>query len=99
MNVKIVKLLTGEEVIGEVVEDNNSTTNSIVFKNTLSIVINPTSKGITFGFVPWGPMVDGNKTISYNHVVYIGSPTEDLVENYKGMFSSVITPPPKSLIV
>jgi hypothetical protein len=96
MSVKVLKIVTGEEIIGEVVSDD---TNVICLKNIVAIVLQPTRDGkLSFGFIPWGSMIDGSITLKYSDLVYSGNPTEDLLNNYNSMFSGIVTPP-KNLIV
>jgi hypothetical protein len=97
MNIKILKLITGEEVLGEVVEGGLDT-NNITLKNTVALVIQPSQQGLQMGFLPWGNMVEGNITLSYSNIIYIGDPKDDLRTNYSSMFGGIVTPP-KQLIV
>jgi hypothetical protein len=97
MNIKVLKLLTGEEIVGEVVGgDLNS--DSFSLKNCVALMLQPTRDGkLSFGFIPYGSMVDGGITISKSNVLYSGDPTQDLKDNYSATFSAIVTPP-KSLI-
>ena len=96
MSVKVLKIVTGEEVIGEVVSND---ANLISLKNIVAIVLQPTRDGkLSFGFIPWGSMIDGPITLKHSDLVYFENPTEDLLNNYNSMFSGIVTPP-KNLIV
>lgn len=95
MAVKILKLITGEEIVGEiVVTDENNT----VLKNPLSIVLRPSQDGFTFGFVPWCNLMEGDKTIPNDKVLTSGDAADDVKNAYNSMFGGIVTPP-KQLIV
>jgi hypothetical protein len=96
MNVKILKLVTGEEIIGEVEYDTGDT---ITLKNILAIMLQPTRDGmLSFGFIPWGSLVDGSIMLGHESIVYSGIPTQDVQNNYAEKFGGIVTPP-KQLIV
>ena len=64
MAIKIFKLMTGEEIVAEVT---NETADSVSLKNCVALVLQPTRDGkLTFGFVPFASMVDGDVTIAAN---------------------------------
>ena len=94
MNVKLIRMWSGEDVIADLVEENDS----IVISNP--IVAIPSGNG-QLGFAPWSPLLkDKDETIkvSKSYVVYIADTQEQIVEQYEKMFS-VIQTPSKKLIV
>jgi len=95
MTVKILKLITGEEIIGEVEVENEQ---FIELKNPLSIMLRPSQDGFTFGFVPWCNLMEGNKKIHLDKVVTVGDASDDVKNAYNSMFGGIVTPP-KQLIV
>ena len=95
MNIKILKLITGEEIIGEVSVEGET---FITLKNPLAIIIRPSQEGFTFGFMPWCNLMDGEKRLSMSNVVTMGSPTDEVKNTYSSMFGGIVTPP-KQLIV
>ena len=64
LNVKLVRLSTGEDVITNVIEDTDS---YVKFKNP--IVAFPSQEG-RIGFAPWSPLIDKTtpETVSYTHL-------------------------------
>jgi len=96
INVKLIRIVTGEEVVAELVSETEST---ITLKNGL--VVLPTNTGV--GFAPWATVIDQDNpeiTVSKNHVVYIVSVQEDVANKYNEMFGSkIVTPSKKKLIV
>ena len=96
INVKLLRIVTGEEVIAELVSESDTT---ITVKNGL--VVLPTQGGV--GFAPWATVIDDNKpeiTLSHNHVVYIAEVSEDVTKKYNELFGSkLVTPDKKKLIL
>ena len=96
MDIRVLKLVTGEEIVAEFVSETRDT---ITVKNTLSLLIQPSQQGVGYAFVPWCPMVEGDKTIRFEKTIFTAKATEELNRSYSSMFSQIMTPPPKSLIV
>jgi len=96
INVKLLRIVTGEEVIAELVSESDTT---ITVKNGL--VVLPTQGGV--GFAPWATVIDDNKpeiTLSHNHVVYMAEVSEDVTKKYNELFGSkLVTPNEKKLIL
>ena len=96
INVKLLRIVTGEEVIAELVSESDTT---ITVKNGL--VVMPTQGGV--GFAPWATVIDDNKpeiTLSHNHVVYMAEVSEDVTKKYNELFGSkLVTPNEKKLIL
>ena len=95
MNVKLIRMWSGEDVIADQVGD---LMDNIVIRNP--IVAIPTG-GNQMGFAPWSPLLKGKDIdleVSKKYVVYIAEAQEQIVEQYKEMFS-VIKSPSKKLIV
>ena len=53
----------------------------------------PTQDG-NINFVPWCPLAEKDSVVSVyiSCVVYMAIPSEELVKNYKDIFSPIITP-------
>ena len=95
MNVKLIRMWSGEDVIADQVGD---LMNTIVIRNP--IVAIPTGNG-QMGFAPWSPLLKDKNIdleVSKKYVVYISEAQEQIVEQYEQMFS-VIKSPSKKLIV
>jgi hypothetical protein len=95
MNVKLIRMWSGEDVIADQVGDLMDT---IVIRNP--IVAIPTGNG-QMGFAPWSPLLKDKNIdleVSKKYVVYISEAQEQIVDSYKEMFS-VIKSPSKKLIV
>jgi hypothetical protein len=95
MNVKLIRMWSGEDVIADQVGD---LTDSIIIRNP--IVAIPAGNG-QMGFAPWSPLLKDKNIdleVSKKYVVYISEAQEQIVEQYEQMFS-VIKSPSKKLIV
>ena len=94
MNVKVLRMNTGEEVVFTLV---NETDNTIEIENPL--VGMPSAQG-QIGFGPWAPLVKNNETItiSKEFVVYLENVQVDVLEQYKKIFSPIETPSTKLIL-
>ena len=95
MNVKLIRMWSGEDVITDLVEEKED---SIVLRNP--IVAIPTSSG-KMGFAPWSPLLNGRDTdveITRRYIVYIAETQDEVVEQYELMYSSIQTPSKKLIV-
>ena len=96
IEVKLLRIVTGEEVVAEMVSEDETT---ITVKNGL--VVLPTNTGV--GFAPWATVISKENpdiTVSRNHIVYIAEVQEDVCKKYDQMFGSkLVTPYEKKLIL
>ena len=101
MNILVLKLITGEEVLGEVV---NKDPSFVALKNVVGIAVVRGQDGQpSIGFSPF-PLHAEQKTgqtiaFSKKNVVYCYVPAEDFINNYNQIFGSGIVLPNKQLIV
>ena len=96
IDVKLLRIVTGEEVIAELLSETEET---ITVQNGLAVL--PTNNGV--GFAPWATVIskeDPEITVSKTHVVYIAEVQEDVCKKYNEMFGSkLITPNSKKLVL
>jgi hypothetical protein len=96
INVKLLRITTGEEVIAELLSE---TEENITVQNGL--VVLPTNNGV--GFAPWATVISKENpeiTVSKKHIIYVVDVQEDVAKKYNEMFGSkLITPDKKKLIV
>ena len=96
MDCKLIRIVTGEEIIAEVLEETDDT---ITVQNGL--VVLPTNNGI--GFAPWATVISKENpevTMNRKHVVYVAEVQEDVVNKYNEMFGSKLKlPESKKLII
>lgn len=93
-DIRLIKIITGEELLGEVVIESDS---ELTIKNILAVMVNPSREGISYGFIPWGSLSKADRTLSKSHVICSALPNDDVLESYNSMFGNIISPP-KQLI-
>ena len=89
MNVKLIRMWSGEDVVADLIDEGQET---ITIQNPIVAV--PTGQG-QMGFAPWSPLLDGKDkplAITRKYVVYITDPNGDIIDNYNNMFSPLVTP-------
>jgi hypothetical protein len=90
-NVLVIKLSSGEEILGKVVDVKENT--AIALQNTLAIGYERDNKGqIGYGFIPWGPLVSDVKFINMNHIIYASEPKDSLAQAYNQATGAIVTP-------
>ena len=95
MNVKLIRMWSGEDVVADLIEEKED---SIVFCNPIVAV--PAGQG-QMGFAPWSPLLKGKNEeleVTKRYVVYIADTQEQIEEQYREMFS-VIQAPTKKLVL
>lgn len=99
-NVLVLKLVTGEDILGEINEDETH----VIITNPVQIAMMPGQNGQpNIGFAPW-PIHSGQKTdaeymIHKKHVVYHYAPAQEYLNNYNQIFGSgIVIPPTKQII-
>lgn len=97
-NIRIIKLITGEELLGDVTDQ--GLTYSI--KNAVIVALVPSRANPqqpSIGLAPWMPYAkDDPVIIAKQHVVYDAKPVKEMENNYNSIFGGIITPP-KTLLV
>jgi len=96
LDVKLIRIVTGEEIIAELVSQDDDT---ITVKNGL--VVLPNASGV--GFAQWATVIDPDNpevTMKQQHIVYVVDVQEDVSKKYNEMFGSkLVTPASKKLIM
>ena len=102
MIVKAIKLISGEELVAEIIHEEFIGENPcITFRNPLVIMMNRTQSGdINVGFVPFAPYLGKHPTITLpmNKIIFVIEVDNQMVEQYMSIFSGIVTPT-KQLIV
>ena len=97
IDVKLFRIVTGEEVVAELVSEDETT---ITVKNGL--VVLPTQTG-SVGFAAWATVINKDKpeiTMSRNHVVYMAEVDSGISKKYNEIYGSkLVTPEEKKLIL
>lgn len=97
--IKILKLITGEEILGELLDLNFT----VQVKNPVRIVVLPNKidpKTPSVGFAPWAEFSDQKTfTLDKNHVLCIIDPINEFINQYNGMFGGLVLPSSSSGIL
>lgn len=87
---KLIRLSSGEEVVGTVVENEDS----ITISEGYSLI--PAGEG-KIGFMPFMAYTKANKGVTINNrfVMFVVDPVDQLLDQVNGMKSDIITPSKK----
>lgn len=104
--VKLIKLLNGEEIIAEVQAQSlshNAFLGKLIVKNPVRVVVMPNKldpKTPSIGFAPWMEFTD-DKEIKINDstVVCVANPIKEFLTQYQSMFGKVLTPTTGGIIL
>ena len=95
MNVKLLRLKSGEDVIADVTLVD--TEDTIKIKNPAQIIpMGQQQQGgqMSMGFGPWAPFAEEKEfEIPRDWLVYISTPNKDLLNQYNSVFGSGIVVP------
>jgi|TARA_X000001388_G_scaffold71644_1_gene61610 hypothetical protein len=90
MDVKIIRFLNGEEVIGKITENEGKYT---IEKGAVIVPVGEQQ----LGMVPWLPHAEDNTiTVDAEKVAFTFTPLTDLANQYSQNFGSGLVVPPKS---
>ena len=96
MNVKLMRMRSGEDVVADLIEESDTT---VTVANP--IVAIPNGQG-TLGFAPWAPLLKGRNapvTVPKDYIVYMADTQDEIVDQFTQMFSIIETPPNKKLVL
>lgn len=95
MNVKVFRMINGEEIISEVF---NQFEQSVELKNPAQIMLQRTETGMGVGIAPYMPYASGNITLRKAAVAAECEPDQNLVNEYNRIFGSGIQVAPASAL-
>jgi hypothetical protein len=87
MNIKVFKLVTGEEIIAEIF---NWFDANIELKNPAVIVMQQTQQGVGVGLMPFMPYSTGNVKVYRVSLVSEAEPDVKMINEYNRIFGSGI---------
>jgi len=99
MTVKAVKLVSGEELIGEVIHEEPGL--EITLKNVVAVMIQRTQSGdLSIGFVPFAPYTGKGGSFSFELVktIFVKEIDDQMANQYNSMFGGVVVPPKQILL-
>jgi len=96
MEVKLIRMSTGEDLIAEIVDK----TNHLTIKNPCLVLIRPTESGTaSVNITHWVPYAaEKDFELNFEHVIFMIEPADDLLQNYKAVFSPLIMPKKPTLV-
>lgn len=87
MNIKCIRMTTGEDIIGEFEE----TETTVTLINAGSVALVPTKTGVGMSIYPFAPYAaESNFTFKKEHIITMFEPGKDLLNNYNKIFGSGI---------
>lgn len=99
-NIRLIRFLTGEEIIAEVVLD---TEKVLTIKNPIRVLVIPNQSAPNnpnIGFAPWSEFTE-DKTFDLNkdHILVQMTPIKQFIAQYMKTFSPIITPQSGGIIL
>lgn len=94
--IKVYKLISGEEIIGEVF---NYFGETIELKAPATILMQQTPQGIQMGMMPHMPYLEGNVKIWKQSIASEGIPSDKMINEYNRLYGSGIEIAPASALV
>ena len=81
MTIKILKLVSGEELAVEITEENDS---SVTFKNPVACVLQRSQQtgGAALGFMPWMHAADGPFTVDKSKIICAANVADGSLDKY-----------------
>jgi hypothetical protein len=99
MTIKAVKLVSGEELIGEVLHEEPGL--EVTLKNVVAVMISRTQSGdLSIGFVPFAPYLGKGASHSFELVktIFVKEVDEQMANQYNSIFGGVVVPPKQILL-
>jgi len=92
MTVKILKIITGEELIGELeLVKKSDHHNDYKLKNVGTVQMVPTQTGVGLSLYPFAPYTEEDTYyFKHDHVITVMTPGTELLNNYNRIFGSGI---------
>lgn len=91
-NLMLYKLISGEEVVG-VLKENTDTT--IKLDNAVTLVYHQVDEGkMSVGFAPFMPYAAGDVTIQKTAIAAESAPKEQIAQEHTRIFSGIVLAPP-----
>lgn len=88
----LLKLISGEEIIGTVEKEEQG---KIYLKNAVSITYHPTEDGkMSAGFAPHMPYAEGIIILWSYSIAFSANVKEEMLNEYKRIFGEIIVPKP-----
>jgi hypothetical protein len=97
MNVKLMRLSTGEDLIGDVITNENG---NVVIENPCIVYLsqNPNGGPANLGMTRWMPYASNKEfSLDSKYIVTFAEPVEELAKQYDSVFGAGLIVPPTSI--
>ena len=94
-NIVVFKLVSGEEMIGEV---HNTYGESEEIKNPAVVMMQRTEQGMGVALMPYLPYCDGNISFNKSGIIATGEPSKNMINEYNRIFGAGIQVAPASAL-
>ena len=99
MNIMITRLITGEEILGEVESSSDAENCNITNPTQVSAMPNPQTGNVDVHMGPFAPLsAQKTITLSRRNVLCQYEPVVDIKNKYSSMFSGIILPKNSGII-
>lgn len=99
LNVKLIRLLNGEELMAEVISSNDS---KVTIKDAIRVVVMPQrdpKASPSIGFAPWLEFSEDKQVeLDKSHVLFMVTPIKEFVNQYNSLFGGIVTPSTKLIL-
>lgn len=98
-NVKLLKLINGEELVSEIINDDGST---VKIKNPVRIIMMPSKadpKTPSVGLAPWAEFSEDKEIVlDKSHVLCMMTPIREFINQYNSIFGGIVLPSSKLIL-
>ena len=99
LNVKLIRLLNGEELMAEVVNSNDS---KVTIKDAIRVVVMPQKDPKappSIGFAPWLEFSEDKQIeLDKSHVLFVVTPIKEFINQYNSLFGGIVTATTKLIL-
>ena len=92
MDIKVFKNIAGEDMIGEVIDSKHG--EYYYINNPANIVLQETESGVRVAIAPVMPFAKGAIKVYIHSIAIVATPADAMIEEYKRVYSPIITPKP-----
>lgn len=99
INIKLLKLINGEELVSEIINDDGST---VKIKNPVRIIMMPSKadpKTPSVGLAPWAEFSEDKEIVlDKSHVLCMMTPIREFINQYNSIFGGIVLPSSKLIL-
>jgi len=98
-NVKLLKLINGEELVSEIINDDGST---VKIKNPVRIIMMPSKadpKTPSVGLAPWAEFSEDKEIVlDKSNILCMMTPIREFINQYNSIFGGIVLPSSKLIL-